>query len=140
MGTRDRPVGAVGAMPGAVAVALGAAVILGPPALVSLVVTVCVIASRTRRHWHEVAAAGCAGVVVGGVVLWVLSGHPVAEHFSGLWVWLSSPTLSPVGIARDSLAAMPVGVPGGVVLGAVVIGLGEARAAGAEFQIGRAHV
>lgn len=107
---------------------------LGPPTVMTAAVTVVVITSGLQWHWQEVAASAAAatGAAVAGV--WVATGDPVGFHYSGFLSWLAEPSLSPTDLLPAWASATPMGVPAGVVLGAGVVGLGQARATGAEWH------
>lgn len=124
-----------GASQGASVALASAALALGPLALATAALTVYVVTSQLRWHWTRAGAAGAVSAGAVGLMELVVGLNPLALHFSGFLGWLGHGlALDVVPILQALATTIPLGVPVGVAIGAAVVGVGEARATGAEWH------
>ncbi len=129
-------VGSASASRSALVFLAGAALVLGPPALLAFIVTVYLVASQRDRHWHEIAKTALACTGAGFVAVWLALGNPLAFHYAGVIDWWASPSLSWWALIGSCLTMVPLGLPLGAALGASVVGVVESLAIGAEWHPG----
>ena len=110
------------------------ALVLGPVAIAGAGVGVCLAAGQLRWHWWHVLGSA-AGLTAAVVVIELSSGvSPLGLHYGGLLSWFGAPSWSFSGIVRALLPSLPLGLPGGIAIGAAMTGAVEVLARGVEWH------
>lgn len=102
--------------------------VLCPPAAAMAAATWLAMLSQVRRDWREVAAVASALAAFAVAIIQWESGQVLADTFG--WI----PAMMSGHLVAGLAAAGAVGMPAGVAIGALVVGLAERRVAGAEWH------
>lgn len=104
--------------------------VFSPFAVLAAVVTVFAVLRQVTRHWWEIALGALGVTVALAVVAQVVSGNVLVFHFGGWFDAMAGDT----SWAMAALNTAPLGIPVGILAGALYVGASERWSGGAEWH------